>query len=521
MFTVRMRAVWVGALMLLALTMGRAEVAYVTGDTTFLPLTMLNESVDGGAGEYDAAKQTVTLNVFNDRGTFVFQLGADTATQDGKPLKLEAAPFRLDNVTYVPLGPVLSKACGITAAAPKNGFLPITYAIPENVTEFTHVNHTVNVVLQPLTPAELALRRKPIADADARAIFNAVVHNDAATVAKLMKARPELRFARNNFGDLPLHFAVRCRLQEMVKALLANGASLEDRNGCGATPLSTAVFPEVTGYNPNPHDIGPVDQLGVYPEGSSVEGMVNLLLKLGSNVNTPAADGRRPLHMACVMAGERPDIMLALIAFDADVNAEDRFGRTPIFMIPSTAEGELLLAKGADLKHRDSDGQTALHFAACAENGGNPLLVKFFVEHGIPADAKNHNGETPLMHAGPMGNTEMVAALLDNGADVNAADDDQTTALMRMVGNHAHNDNSVEIVKLLLARGARVNAEQDGVHTALHSACYGGNPAIVKLLLAAGAKVNAKDQDDQTPLQIAKRLEQQEVVKLLQAAGAK
>jgi len=377
-------------------------------------------------------------------------------------------------------------------------------------------------VLQPLTPAELALLQKPIADADALAIFNAVVHSDAKAVAQLLKAHPELRFARDNFGDLPLHFAIRCRLRSMVETLLANGASLEDRNAMGSTALHVAVFPDVHGYNPIPHEIGEVDHLDFYPEGSSVEGMVNLVIKLGGNVNAPNKDGLRPLHLTRGIISRYPDIVTTLLAAGADVNAEDCIGRTPLFVLSSAAVGELLLAKGADINHRDIYGRTALHTAAGDEDERNTLYIKFLLEKGIPVDARDKDGGTPLMNAIGCRDLEIITLLLDNGADVNATGNFSVTPLTSVARSRPEDeDDGTAIVKLLLARGASVNAEEDGMFSPLHSACSSGNAEIVKLLLAAGAKVNATDQDGQTPLQMAKRLDNQEIIKLLEAAGAK
>lgn len=519
MFTVWMRAVWVGALMLLTLTMGQAEIAYVLGGTTYLPVKLLNEAVGDTNEIFDAKQQTVTFDVFH-KGNIVFQLGSDIASLDGTPVKLGAKPFRLDNTTYVPLGAEFNKACGFTTVAPKDGFLPVTYAIPENVTEFTAVNHTYKLVLLTLTPAELALRQQPVANADARAVFNAVAHNDAKVVAQLMKAHPELRFAQDGSGALPLQYAVNYRLEEMIKVLLANGASLEDRNPAGFTALHVAVS-EIFGTIMMGHDIGQVDQPGFYPEGSSVEGTVKLLIKLGSNVNAPDNDGKRPLHWACGSMRQHPDIIPALLAAGANVNAKDGYGRTPLFVLNSSTAGELLLAKGADIKHCDNFGATALQFSAADEEGGNTLYLKFLLEHGVPIDVKDEDGATALMNAATSGNIEVVTLLLDKGADVNAASASGLTALANVAGSNPDNENGVTIVKLLLARGARVNPEQDGMYTALHRACYRGNVAIAKLLLAAGAKVNAKDPDGETPLQTAKQQKHLEVIKLLVAAGAK
>ncbi|WP_412060239.1 ankyrin repeat domain-containing protein [Rubrivirga sp. IMCC45206] len=98
---------------------------------------------------------------------------------------------------------------------------------------------------------------------------------------------------------------------------------------------------------------------------------------------------------------------------------------------------------------------------------------------------------TALMHAAEHGHVEVLRALLDAGAEVNAkavsANDfayDQTedTALHDAArGGHA------EAVALLLAAGADPSATNFDGATPLHRAVYAASPAVVRLLLAAGA----------------------------------
>jgi len=95
---------------------------------------------------------------------------------------------------------------------------------------------------------------------------------------------------------------------------------------------------------------------------------------------------------------------------------------------------------------------------------------------------------TPLALAALNGDAGMVAALLEAGADANAARPEGETVLMT-----AARIGRVETVKALLARGAAVNAvEQWFGETALMLATAENHVAVVRALIEGGADVNAR-----------------------------
>ena len=72
---------------------------------------------------------------------------------------------------------------------------------------------------------------------------------------------------------------------------------------------------------------------------------------------------------------------------------------------------------------------------------------------------------------------------IESGADVNARDNHDFTALM-YASEHGH----TEIVNLLIGAGADVNAQSDDGHTALLSAMEQGHTETARMLEHAGAK---------------------------------
>merc|ERR1740117_2607358 len=84
----------------------------------------------------------------------------------------------------------------------------------------------------------------------------------------------------------------------------------------------------------------------------------------------------------------------------------------------------------------------------------------------------------------------MVAALLDAGAEREALDDGNKTAL-----HYAASRGHTQVVKVLIARGSIVDAQSAQKVTALQMAAEKAHVEVIKALLAAGANVAAQADD--------------------------
>jgi len=122
----------------------------------------------------------------------------------------------------------------------------------------------------------------------------------------------------------------------------------------------------------------------------------------------------------------------------------------------------------------------------------------------------------PVADAAERGDRSGVRALLQAGADVNAAQADGTTALHWA----AYNDDAETAVLLVQAK-ANVNATNHFGVPPLALACTNGSIAIVKLLLEAGADSNVTLKGGETPLMLAARSGNVQVVKALLAYEAR
>jgi len=90
---------------------------------------------------------------------------------------------------------------------------------------------------------------------------------------------------------------------------------------------------------------------------------------------------------------------------------------------------------------------------------------------------------TPLMVAAERGYTEVVKALIDSGADVNAQRNNGWSALI-----HAARYGRTETVRVLMDAGADVNAKSNDGKTALMLASQYDHTGVVDILKQSGAK---------------------------------
>jgi ankyrin repeat protein len=151
------------------------------------------------------------------------------------------------------------------------------------------------------------------------------------------------------------------------------------------------------------------------------------------------------------------------------------------------------------------------------------LLLGFSLLSGCggPGEKEEKKAAPPalneaLREAAARGSLQGVRSALDQGADVDDADANGTTALLL-----AAFDGHTPIVRLLLDRGADVRARNVQGRTALMCAASGGFDATVRLLLERGSEVNVQGRAEGfTALMFAANEGHIEVVRTLLQHGA-
>ncbi len=208
---------------------------------------------------------------------------------------------------------------------------------------------------------------------------------------------------------------------------------------------------------------------------------------------------------------------------------------------------EILKTNPAALTERDTNQfrELPIHFAATA---GNVEMARLFLDAGADIDAGDSDNSTALGIAAMRGHAPMVTFLIERGANVNHRDRKADCPLSFAVGagreeiarqlveagadlyyrspegetllHKSCSRNMPVFTAYLLEKGADI--EEMSMHgmTALGYATMGGSVDIVRLLLDRGANVNPSGGEARTPLIYATWRNQVECAKILLEKGA-
>ena len=254
--------------------------------------------------------------------------------------------------------------------------------------------------------------------------------------------------------------------------------------------------------------------------------------------------GGRNLLSVAIVNNDFTSVRLLLL-FGAEPNSKDKDGFTPLFSATQASfleAAQLLLKYGAD--PNTSAGPYDENPYARALNSGQTPFVELYLKYGANSDGIMGNGNTPFIQAmtktAPMalvdlmflynadpncknarGETalfrainaerlDIIANLIDHGANPNlpgpkhmlwpSVHQPRTLELLLERGADlqrapgvlelATSINSLEAVSILLKHGADPNAKKDGIFTPLCTAIRDDRGDLVDLLIAAGADPN-------------------------------
>ena len=450
----------------------------------------------------------------------LLQQGADVNARraDGATALLWAVHF--SDIETVDL---LLKAGANVNAADDHGVTPLAEAAENNSSELVHkllaaganpnaaqtsgmtplitAAHTGNVEVVNALIARGAAVDASTTETGVTALMWAVA-DQRRDVAKVLLERHADVHRSSTKGFTPLLFAARNGDIETAKLLIAAGADVNERASDGTQVLPFAIwngqetfalFLLNVGANPD-SDMGGVKALHVAAGPVDVWLEPWMRTRYGGNVysagNGGGASGR-------LSARQRLTLVKALLAHGADPNA--RIAASAMMMsyigYPQKGAFEPFACGTGDLR-----GATPLWVAALAANASDRLFAG-----GNSADGQM---------SGPDASAEIVRTLLAAKADLRLTTIDGTTPLMAAAGlgratfdpnlrRGRRSPSAEQSVELLLDAGADINAVNEADFTALHGAAFRGLNEVIKILVDRGAMINARDFRGRTPYRLA------------------
>ena len=226
----------------------------------------------------------------------------------------------------------------------------------------------------------------------------------------------------NEFGydvndGVSLHTACEHGKLNMVKSLIEHGASVNDKNGHGETPLSVAILHQQDGIA-----LALMTELGCDSnDGISLHmaynnsdlDMVRTLIEHGAHVNGKGFDGNTPL-LSILRLGDVNMVETLIIEHGADVNEKGINSKTPLHVACAQSNlsvVEALINLGADINHKDVDNKTPIYYVI--EREEDIKVLESLINHGACFD------DTLLIAAVAHGKYEAVKLLVsDDRCDV-------------------------------------------------------------------------------------------------------
>ena len=230
-------------------------------------------------------------------------------------------------------------------------------------------------------------------------------------------------------------------------------------------------------------------------------------------VETKNGSSTSALHLLCVLHESPGTPCFVVTSVQGKMDFFELVRNGPIDLVREAVR------QGAEINARSAEGLTPLLLASTQRDEGKGEVISALLEAGADVNAVIHsNGSTSLMWASQDADPGAIQALLNAGAKVDARDSSGETALMYAAGSN----RDPAAIAVLVKAGADVNARDGSGRTVLMSAArLNPVPDVIRVLGKAGADMSARDKDNAGALiAAAKENRNPEVIKALLDAGA-
>lgn len=329
--------------------------------------------------------------------------------------------------------------------------------------------------------------------------------------------------------------------KDILRTLAMRGTDFDAAIGADDTPLSLAArldrrraLRALLEAGADPHRMPPTGEMGVVDLAMSDGSMeaVRMLVAFGARPSGPGG-----WHLVAAAGEGDLSTMSTLLELGYGVDGPRRTGEPLAAAIENSHfdAARLLIRAGARLDVRDAAGRTPLHWAAAVSDTPRELL-DVFIEKGVEAQQRNHEGLTALHVAVASKNDVAIAALSDREIawDLHLAaglgnletverevQDDPLNireelpplgAPLEWAAAGGHSD----VVRFLIASGGRTTAFAESMTRAVQD----GDVEMIAFLAEHGVSVNGTATKYGEPLAIAIHARRADLVRALLDVGA-
>lgn len=295
-------------------------------------------------------------------------------------------------------------------------------------------------------------------------------------------------------GRTALCLAAAKGSNEVVQTLLDRGLDENHKDDLGWTPLHAAACEghrsvcAVLTEKGSMARVGELDVEGRTPLILSAQeghcSTVKLLIDRKSPINHRGYDGHSALSAAALQG--HGEVVELLLRRGADTDVKDAEERPLLYLL--VLEGllniaTLLIEKGAiSLESKDAEGRTALHVAAWQ---GDLDAIGLLLEYGADPNSLDSDDRPPLHSVAWRGHVAAGKLLLEaNGIKVDLACKTQGATALSIAAQEGH----TEIVAMLMEKGAELDLVDRYGRSPVKVAGKKGHFSIVRLLESYGAK---------------------------------
>ena len=229
-----------------------------------------------------------------------------------------------------------------------------------------------------------------------------------------------------------------------------------------------------------------------------INGWIGTLTISKGNVNIGLGDNPSTYHS--INQAKTLLIVDKFLEKGVDLNTQNNNGHTP-FTIACGYNLKYITNKwldngAVDINFQDNSGKTVLYWMCLSNNSD---MVAYLLNKGADHNITEKQGFYPIHGATHNSFVEVINVLLKNGVDINIQSKDGVTLLYYSLG-YGRQKINIDLVKFLLDNGVDASIAMNDGDNPIHMAHYAASKEAIEVLIDHGVNLNVQNQELKTPL---------------------